>query len=117
LKCRETCYRETLAVAKSKAAKKKAKSWKDNAIIRYLRETRAELRKVHWPTREEAWNLTKIVMAVTISMSLLLGLLDYVFAVELRGVIAGSLVAIGVTVIAVVAGVLVAVVVNRQAAR
>src|SRR3990170_9070972 len=30
----------------------------DNAIVRYLRETRAELSKVSWPTPVEARNLT-----------------------------------------------------------
>jgi preprotein translocase subunit SecE len=101
-------------VAKGKSTKKKTKQ--ENAIVRYLRETRAELRKVHWPTREEAWNLTKVVLAVTVSMALLLGLLDYLFAQELRGIIDGNAIAIGVVVVAVVAGVLTAVILSRQAA-
>jgi preprotein translocase subunit SecE len=104
-------------VAKGKAAKKKAKSGKENAVVRYWRETRAELRKVHWPTRQEAWNLTKIVLAVTISMALLLGLLDYLFALELRGIIEGRAVAVGVVVVFVVASVLVAAILRRQMAR
>ena len=104
-------------MAKSRAAKKKVKLWKENAVIRYLRETRAELRKVHWPSREEAWNLTKIVLAVTISMAILLGFLDYLFAVELKGVIAGNAVAIGVVAVFAVAGVLAAVLLNRQTVR
>lgn len=52
---------------------------KENRILRYLRETRSELRKVVWPTRQEATNLTIIVLAVTVAMSALLGLLDFVF--------------------------------------
>jgi preprotein translocase subunit SecE len=104
-------------VAKGKAAKKKARPGKDNAIVRYLRETRAELRKVHWPTRQEAWSLTKIVLIVTISMALLLGLLDYLFALELKGIIEGSAVAVGALVVVVVASALVAAVLRRQAAR
>jgi preprotein translocase subunit SecE len=106
------------SVAKGKTAKKKAKPGKkDNAVVRYLRETRSELRKVHWPTRQEAWNLTKVVLAVTISMALLLGLLDYLFAQELRGIVGGGAVAIGVLVVVVVAGVLTAVILGRQTAR
>jgi preprotein translocase subunit SecE len=104
-------------VAKSKAVKKRTKPGKENVIMRYLRETRAELRKVHWPTRQEAWSLTKIVLAVTISMAVLLGLLDYLFSVELKGIIAGSAVAIGAAVVAVVASVLAAVVLNQQTTR
>jgi preprotein translocase subunit SecE len=52
---------------------------KENRIIRYFRETRSELRKVVWPTRQEATNLTIIVLAVTALMSALLGFLDFVF--------------------------------------
>jgi preprotein translocase subunit SecE len=48
-------------------------------IRRYFTETIGELRKVNWPTRKEATNLTIVVLVVTISMSMLLGLLDYVF--------------------------------------
>jgi preprotein translocase subunit SecE len=53
---------------------------KDNFIIRYLKETRAELRKVNWPTRQEALNLTLIVVAFTVFMAALLGIIDYLFA-------------------------------------
>ena len=53
---------------------------KENAIIRYLKETRAELRKVNWPTRRQAINLTLIVLAVTVFMAALLGTIDYLFA-------------------------------------
>lgn len=116
MKCRVVYYRETLDVAKAKAAKKKAKPAKENAIIRYLRGTRAELRKVHWPTRQEAWNLTKIVLVVTISMALLLGLLDYLFALELKGIIAGNAVAIGIAAVVALASVMVIVILSRQTA-
>lgn len=51
----------------------------DNRLVRYFKETRAELRKVHWPTRKEARNLTLIVLAVTVAMAILLGLLDLFF--------------------------------------
>jgi len=105
-------------VAKGKTAKKKAKPGKkDNAVVRYLRDTRSELRKVHWPSRQEAWNLTKVVLAVTISMALLLGLLDHLFARELRGLVSGSAVAVGALVVVAVAGVLAAVILGRQTAR
>jgi preprotein translocase subunit SecE len=105
-------------VAKGKTVKKKAKSGKkDNAIVRYLRDTRSELRKVHWPTRQEAWNLTKVVLVVTISMALLLGLLDYLFARELAGLVSGSAVAVGALVVVVVGGVLAVVILRRQTAR
>ncbi|NLF49722.1 MAG: preprotein translocase subunit SecE [Leptolinea sp.] len=51
-----------------------------NAFQRWSRETSGELRKVTWPTRQEAWRLTKIVVAVMVVMSLMLGILDFVFS-------------------------------------
>jgi len=51
-----------------------------NALQRYFKETMGELRKVSWPTRKEATNLTVVVLIVTVSMSAFLGLLDFVFA-------------------------------------
>ncbi|GAP61696.1 preprotein translocase subunit SecE [Ardenticatena maritima] len=51
-----------------------------NAVTRYFREVRAELAKVTWPSREEAINLTMVVLAVTIALSLFLGAWDYLFS-------------------------------------
>jgi preprotein translocase subunit SecE len=48
-------------------------------IKRFWRETVGELRKVTWPTPEEAWALTKVVLIVTVIMSMILGLMDFVF--------------------------------------
>jgi preprotein translocase subunit SecE len=60
---------------------------KDNFLINYFKETRAELRKVHWPTQEEARTLTLVVMGVTVAMAVLLGSLDLVFGWLMAGVI------------------------------
>ncbi|MBN1231704.1 MAG: preprotein translocase subunit SecE [Anaerolineales bacterium] len=48
-------------------------------ISRIIKETRGELRKVSWPTRTEALNLTKIVLIVLLVMSAFLGTLDTLF--------------------------------------
>jgi len=58
----------------------KGRQKKENAIVKYIKETRAELRKVSWPTREEAFNLTAIVVAVTAAMAAFLGVVDYLFS-------------------------------------
>lgn len=87
---------------------------RDNALVEYLRDTRAELRKVHWPTQEEAWNLTKIVLAVTVSMAAFMGLLDYLFSLQLRGLINGNAIAIGIAIFAFIASIVAAIIVNRQ---
>ena len=62
-----------------KAIKKVARK-QPNAIQRYFRETVGELRKVSWPTRKEAINLTIVVLIVTIFMSTILGFLDFIFS-------------------------------------
>jgi preprotein translocase subunit SecE len=51
-----------------------------NAIQRFYRETVGELRKVSWPTRREAANLTLIVLIVVVFMVLVLGSLDLFFS-------------------------------------
>jgi len=58
----------------------KASVKRDNFLVRYFKETRAELKKVTWPTRQEALNLTLIVVGFTIFMAALLGIIDYIFA-------------------------------------
>ena len=58
----------------------KRESKKQNAIRRYIRETGGELRKVSWPSRQEATNLTLIVLAVMAFMGIFLGLMDVIFS-------------------------------------
>lgn len=50
-----------------------------NAVVRYLKEVRSEMSKVIWPTREQTTNLTSVVLAVMVAMSIFLGVLDYIF--------------------------------------
>ncbi|MEP7198507.1 MAG: preprotein translocase subunit SecE [Chloroflexota bacterium] len=59
----------------------------DNAIVRYLRETRAEIAKVSWPSVEETRNLSLIVIGVTVAMSIALGLLDSIFALLIQNIL------------------------------
>jgi len=51
-----------------------------NPVSRYFRETRGELRKVTWPTREESWRLTAIVLAVSTLMAAFLWVWDLIFS-------------------------------------
>jgi preprotein translocase subunit SecE len=48
-------------------------------LVEYLRDVRSELGKVTWPTREEALQLTRIVLLTTIVSSLILGLITLLF--------------------------------------
>jgi preprotein translocase subunit SecE len=62
------------------ADKDREKPKKENAIARWYRETIGELRKVSWPTTQDAWRLTRIVLIVMFAMSAILGLLDFLFS-------------------------------------
>lgn len=53
-------------------------------IQRFMNETVGELRKVNWPTRKEATNLTLVVLVVTFGMAIFLGLMDLVFSNLIR---------------------------------
>ena len=55
------------------------KEYLDRAI-RYLKEVRAELRKVTWPQRKEVIGSTVVVIAATFVVSFFLGAVDLVLA-------------------------------------
>jgi preprotein translocase subunit SecE len=61
-------------------AEKKAVQKAPNKVRVFINETIGELRKVNWPTRQEAINLTTIVLIVIAAMAAFLGLLDLAFA-------------------------------------
>jgi len=61
------------------SAKKQLTKRQPRGIRLFFRETTGELRKVSWPTRKEALNLTRVVVLVMIVMALFLGGIDFVF--------------------------------------
>jgi preprotein translocase subunit SecE len=61
-------------------APKKKKVSLGQRIQRFWRETIGELRKVTWPTPEEAWKMTRIVLVVMVIMAAMLGVLDFAFS-------------------------------------
>lgn len=80
---------ETRAESKARAAasvNEKPKSFSQRVVNterfeglrRFIRETMSEIRKVIWPDRETARNLTLLVIAVSLVLGILLGGIDYV---------------------------------------
>jgi preprotein translocase subunit SecE len=53
-------------------------------IVKFLKETRAEMRKVTWPTRDELVESTKIVIIATLVVTLFIGLVDQVLTLIIR---------------------------------
>lgn len=49
-------------------------------ITKFLRDARAELRKVTWPNRKELTTYTIVVIAITIIVSLFVGVADWLFS-------------------------------------
>lgn len=50
-----------------------------NRLINYVKDTKAELRHVSWPTRQQSIVFSVLVIAVSIIVALYLGFLDFVF--------------------------------------
>ncbi|MFY9463313.1 MAG: preprotein translocase subunit SecE [Candidatus Sungiibacteriota bacterium] len=50
-----------------------------NRIITFLKESRVELKKVRWPTREETIRYTTSVILISMALAIFLGGLDYLF--------------------------------------
>lgn len=46
-------------------------------IIRFFKESFAELKKVTWPSREEVASSTKVVLVSVVLIALALGLVDF----------------------------------------
>jgi preprotein translocase subunit SecE len=55
-----------------------------NKITQFLREAKAELLKVNWPSRQQTINYTLMVIAISIVVALFLGGLDYFFGYILK---------------------------------
>ena len=45
-------------------------------VLDYIRESKAELNKVTWPTKQQLWYSTIVVVIVTLIASAYLGLVD-----------------------------------------
>ncbi|MGH7141175.1 MAG: preprotein translocase subunit SecE [Minisyncoccia bacterium] len=53
-------------------------------MMEYLRQVRAEMRHVVWPTRQMTIVYTIVVIAISIGVAVYLGLLDYVFSLIIK---------------------------------
>lgn len=71
-------------MTKSKKVAEKKSGGQSNPLTRYLRETRGEIRKVTWPTRQESWRLTAIVLGVTLATAVFLWVFDTIFSTGIQ---------------------------------
>ncbi len=48
-------------------------------LVQFVRESKAELKRVDWPTKEDVLSSVKVVIISTIVIAVLLGVLDLAF--------------------------------------
>ncbi len=55
-----------------------------NRTLAYFKESRDELRKVVWPTRQKTLNDTLLVIAISLVVAAFLGVIDYALNLALE---------------------------------
>ena len=55
-----------------------------NKLTTFIKEARAELKKVNWPTREQTVKYTGLVVGLSLAVAMFLGALDYLFEYTLK---------------------------------
>lgn len=56
-------------------------------MLNYLKDVRAEMKHVSWPSRTQTILFTVVVIAVSAGVSVYLGIWDYVFSAILKQII------------------------------
>jgi preprotein translocase subunit SecE len=51
----------------------------------FFRESKAELKKVSWPTKKQVWYSTLVVVLLTVALGVYLGVVDFALTAVLRG--------------------------------
>ena len=58
-------------------------------IQRFVQDSWQELKKVNWPTPQQARNLTVLVLVVSAAVSVYIAIFDYVFGLIAKAINAG----------------------------
>ncbi len=59
-------------------------------LIEYIKGSRTELKKVQWPTRKETVNYTILVIAISLSVVVYLGVIDFFLNKILEKIVLGG---------------------------
>ncbi|MCL5257595.1 MAG: preprotein translocase subunit SecE [Chloroflexi bacterium] len=70
--------------AKAAPARTRALTVRRDQAVRFYQDTKSELKKVTWPTRQQTINLTLVVIGLSIATGISLGLIDLVFSTLYR---------------------------------
>jgi len=55
-----------------------------NKLTTYIKESVEEMKKVTWPTKKETYQYTLLIIVISLSMALFIGLLDYGFSAVIK---------------------------------
>ncbi|MBU1180272.1 preprotein translocase subunit SecE [Patescibacteria group bacterium] len=58
-----------------------------NKILKYILESKSELKKVIWPNKKETTNYTLLVIGISLGIALFFGILDYFLSLGLEELI------------------------------
>ena len=58
-------------------------------IIAFLRESKSELKKVNWPSKEEVFTSTRVVIISIMVIAAVIALIDYVIKTVIFAIIGG----------------------------
>ena len=53
-------------------------------FVQFVRESKAELKRVDWPSKEDVFSSVKVVIVSTVVIAVLLGVLDLAFTQVFR---------------------------------
>lgn len=56
-------------------------------LINYIREAKAELKKVVWPSKRETINHTLLVIGISVGVGIFFAILDYLFTMGFEKII------------------------------
>jgi preprotein translocase subunit SecE len=57
------------------------------SLLTYIKDTRAEMKHVTWPTKSQALNYTILVIGISIATALVLGVFDFLFSSGIQKII------------------------------
>ena len=58
-----------------------------NKLVRYIKASIEEMKKVTWPSKKETYQYTLLVIGISLAVAAFLGALDYIFSLVLELVI------------------------------
>lgn len=58
-----------------------------NKIIKYVKESRQELKKVVWPTKNETIKYTMLVIGISLAVAVFFGIIDFFFTLGLEKIL------------------------------